>query len=297
MLAIVIPYYKLAFFEATLQSLENQIDKRFKVYIGDDASPEDPSILLEKYRGKFDFVYHRFENNLGGTSLTQQWNRCIAFLDNEKWIMILGDDDYLGTNAIQEFYKSYSQIQENNINVIRYATQSISNGVFSPLFSHCKFEKSKDFIFRKLKGGTRSSLSEYVFNKEKLFQIQFKELPMGWHSDELAILEVSEFSTVYTINEATVYINVSEFSISGSGKKYSMFKNKATIIFYRMLLDTYNSRFTKNELSDLVKLLSGAYFRCQSFYMFSHVVLYHLKYTSISELFKFCKKQIKKLIS
>lgn len=38
MLAIIIPYYKFTFFEATLQSLANQTDQRFKVYIGDDAS-------------------------------------------------------------------------------------------------------------------------------------------------------------------------------------------------------------------------------------------------------------------
>ena len=43
MLAIIIPYFKLLFFEETLQSLAIQTDKRFKVYIGDDASPEDPS--------------------------------------------------------------------------------------------------------------------------------------------------------------------------------------------------------------------------------------------------------------
>ena len=47
MLAIVIPYFKLTFFEETLQSLANQTDQRFKVYIGDDASLENPSDLLE----------------------------------------------------------------------------------------------------------------------------------------------------------------------------------------------------------------------------------------------------------
>jgi hypothetical protein len=35
MLAIVIPYYKRTFFEETLQSLANQTDKRFQVFIGD----------------------------------------------------------------------------------------------------------------------------------------------------------------------------------------------------------------------------------------------------------------------
>lgn len=296
MLAIVIPYYKLTFFEATLQSLANQMDKRFKVYIGDDASPENPEHLLKKYNGKFDFVYHRFESNLGSISLTQQWERCIALSGDEEWIIILGDDDYLGPNAIKEFYKSYNQIQENNINVIRFATQSISNGVFSPLFTHCKFEKSIDFIFRKLKGETRSSLSEYIFNKEKLFQVKFKELPLAWHSDELAILEVSDFSTVYTINEAVIYINVSEVSISGSGKKYNMLKNKATIIFFKTLIDNYKVKFSKNQLSDLVRLLSGSYFKSPGLNLFFHIASYHLKYTSLSEFSEFCKKQSKRKI-
>ncbi len=40
-LAIVISFYKIIFFEETLQSLANQIDKRFKVCIGNDASPSD----------------------------------------------------------------------------------------------------------------------------------------------------------------------------------------------------------------------------------------------------------------
>ena len=51
MLAIVIPFFKLTFFEETLQSLSTQTDKRFKVYIGDDASPEDCTALLQKFEG------------------------------------------------------------------------------------------------------------------------------------------------------------------------------------------------------------------------------------------------------
>ena len=73
MLAIVIPYYKRSFFKETLQSLANQTDKRFKVYIGDDASPENPLDLLEHYKGSFDFEYKRFETNEGATSLVKQW--------------------------------------------------------------------------------------------------------------------------------------------------------------------------------------------------------------------------------
>ena len=73
MLAIVIPYYKINFFEKTLSSLAQQTDQRFQVYIGDDESPVPPTELLEKYQGKFSFTYKRFKDNLGSVSLVKQW--------------------------------------------------------------------------------------------------------------------------------------------------------------------------------------------------------------------------------
>lgn len=51
-LAIVIPFFKLDYFEKTLESLANQTNKNFNLYIGDDFSPETPLKLLEKYKDK-----------------------------------------------------------------------------------------------------------------------------------------------------------------------------------------------------------------------------------------------------
>jgi len=84
MLAIVIPYYKITFFWATLQSLANQTNKQFKVYIGDDASLDNPTLLLQQFQDQFEFIYHRFETNIGSVSLVQQWNRCIDMSENEE---------------------------------------------------------------------------------------------------------------------------------------------------------------------------------------------------------------------
>lgn len=166
MLAIVIPYYKLTFFEATLESLASQTDQRFKVYIGDDASAENPSGLLEHYKGKFDFEYHRFKENLGGVSLTKQWERCIALSGNEEWLMILGDDDYLDENVIASWYKHYNSFC-NDSNIIRFATKIVNevSVVISNAFLHPEFETAGDSWYRKFKGQTRSSLSEYIFKR------------------------------------------------------------------------------------------------------------------------------------
>ena len=292
MLAIVIPYFKRTFFEVTLESLANQTDKRFKVYIGDDASPENPTDLLEKYKGKFDFVYHRFDDNLGSISLTQQWERCIALSGEEEWIMILGDDDVLGENVVEEFYSNLPEIKNKEINVVRFATQKIDkDGVgFSEIYTHPKLESSVDFLFRK----TRSSLSEYLFRKSKVIEIGFKNFYLGWFSDVLAVLEFSNFNEVYTINNESVYVRVSALSISGNQNNLKL-KAKAKFDFYYYLVSQKRSFFSemqkeellatilksyindKKQLQYLYKILKFflKYFHIQSFYRFIKSILYH----------------------
>lgn len=243
MLAIVIPYYRHTFFEATLLSLSLQTDKRFKVYIGDDASSEDPSNLLERYYGKFDFIYHRFEMNLGGTSLVHQWERCIDMVAEEEWMMILCDDDTIGYNCIDSFYEHITEVEQHKINVIRYATVVIDQNdtEISIVHTHPKYETSVDFLMRKFKGGTRSSLSEFIFKKKVLQEVKFKNFPLAWYSDILAVLEVSRFNLIYTINKAVVSFRWSGENIT-SRKDNLNLKNIGTFQFYYYLLDQ-NSKF------------------------------------------------------
>ncbi|PKP12502.1 MAG: glycosyltransferase family 2 protein [Bacteroidetes bacterium HGW-Bacteroidetes-3] len=251
MLAIVIPYYKLTFFEATLQSLANQTNQRFKVYIGDDASPENPLALLENYKDKFDFQYHRFEENLGGISLVKQWERCIAMAGNEDWMMILGDDDVLENNCFAAFYENLNEIEALKINVIRFATKII-NSISEPIskvHSHPKLENSIDFLMRKFKGGTRSSLSEYVFKKQIVDTIKFKDLPLAWASDTLGVVEFSENRNIYTINDALVSFRLSGKNITSQAD--SIEKNEAWFQFYDYLLTNYGKQYSQ----ELVNML------------------------------------------
>lgn len=252
MLAIIIPFYKLTFFEATLQSLANQTDKRFKVYIGDDASSEDCTFLLQKFEEHFDFIYHRFEINLGGTSLTQQWERCIALSKNEEWLMILGDDDVLGENVVEEFYKQYHYFQ-NSSNVVRFATQSIDNinNKVSKVFLHPVWEPAATSFYRKFKGLSRSSLSEYIFTRNSFTKFHFKNYPLAWHSDDLAWIDFSNKKPIYSINEAIISINVSDLSLSGMNTNLNL-KNEASLQFYEDIIRNKLSQFSKKQSLDLL---------------------------------------------
>lgn len=253
MLAIVIPFYKLFFFEETLQSLGNQTDKRFKVYIGDDASPENPINLLEKYQGQFDFVYHRFESNFGGTSLVKQWERCITKIENEKWIMILGDDDYLEENVVASWYKNYDAF-DNKSFVIRFASKSVNmklDGIISDSFTHPLWEKATDSYYRRFKGFTRSTLSEYVFYKESFLKYGFHDFPLAWHSDDAAWLDFSNNKPIYTIDDSIIFIRISNINISGKQDNHNS-KCLATEEYFKYIIGQKLKFFKKNHRLELL---------------------------------------------
>lgn len=248
MLAIIIPYYKIRFFEATLQSLALQTDKRFKVYIGNDASNEDPTQLLEKFKNQLDFDYQYYETNLGSISLTQQWERCMTQVQEEDWVIILGDDDTIDSNCVALFYQNRDLVESKNCKVIRYATKVIdhNDAALSGIYTHPEYETSTDFLIRKFRGGTRSSLSEFVFNKEVLLKHKFKDLPLAWFSDILAVLEVSNFGLIYTINESVVQFRWSGDNITSMTDNLVL-KNEGTFQFLYYLLDKKTSFFNNDQ--------------------------------------------------
>lgn len=300
MLAIIIPYFKLTFFDATLKSLANQTNQLFKVYIGDDASPENPVDLLEKYQGQFDYEYHRFDTNLGSISLTQQWERCIALSGNEEWIMILGDDDVLGNNVVEEFYGNLPEIKREGVNVVRYATRIDDENKqnLSQLYLHPKLEKATDFFYRRLLNKTRSSLSEYVFKRSIYKKYSFYNYDLAWHSDDRAWFDFSEFKYIYTINTSSINFRLSQFNISRENFMISQ-KQDATLMFYRYIIRQHLFRFKsfqrkalllnyeqlvyKRNQADFLFWLSTFLLFLRSFYFiqgvkFTRRFLIHLKY-------------------
>ncbi|SHG06975.1 Glycosyltransferase involved in cell wall bisynthesis [Flavobacterium segetis] len=260
MLAIVIPYYKIRFFEATLQSLADQKDKRFKVYIGNDASKDNPAALLEKYQNQFDFDYQYYNNNLGSIYLTQQWERCLTQVQEEEWVMFLCDDDVLDSNCVTSFYKNLDEIIKNKVNVIRYATVVIdqNNLPLSDVYKHPELERSTDFLMRKFKGGTRSSLSEFIFKTSVLKEVQFKNFPLAWYSDILAVVEVSNFELLYTINEVVVYFRLSGDNITSKTDNLVL-KNVGTFGFYHYLLKEKSAFFNESEIAVLKQKLEKTF--------------------------------------
>lgn len=254
MLAIVIPYYKLHFFESTLASLAAQYNQNFNVYIGNDASPEDPWETINRYREKIKIEYKKFEENFGENSLVKQWDRCIEMTKNEEWIMILGDDDVLEPNVVSSFYKHLPHFG-TSANVIRYSTRIITEEPYhvSDAFNHPVWESPTAAHFRRATGKTRSSLSEYIFGKSDYERYGFFDFPLAWHSDDRAWLEFSENKPIYSINDACVLIRNSHLNISGRTDNEEQ-KHQASMAFYRYLLFEQLPNYDKDQRLVIIKL-------------------------------------------
>lgn len=252
-LAITIPYYKIAFFKDTLESLENQTCKDFSLYIGNDCSPDDPIELIEEILQTTVYHYKRFSENLGGKSLVKQWERVIDESEEEEWILILGDDDILSGNFVEEFYYNIKSAEDSHCNVIKFSQCWIDDkGIQLNDFTfYPKFIDPAEHLGYKILNAARSSLSEHVFRKKQLAKIKFKDFPLGWAADDVAVFEISQRNPIYFINEAKVYVRVSNENISGRRDNLDKKKN-AKIIFEKYLIKNHYRKLTKETLKKLV---------------------------------------------
>ena len=243
----------MQYFSECMESLAAQTNKNFKVYIGDDASPEDPLEIIEGFRDSLSIFYHRFNENLGGTALTRQWHRCVDLSASEKWLMILGDDDYLSSNYVEEFYKNLKEVEDRNIKVVHFGSRVIRSpsGEISKLYKHPKIEKSTDFFFRKFLDFSRGSLTEQIFRRDAYNKHGFRNFPLGWGADNFAWLDFTEFGEIYSINSATAYFRISDYNISRGGYQEEL-KQKTKYDYFTLIIANYLQEFKKSQRKALL---------------------------------------------
>jgi len=255
-LAIVVPYYKIDFFEQTLLSIYQQTDKRFTLYIGNDLSPNNPLQLIDKYFDKNDYQYFDYKENLGGKNLASQWERILENV-TEEWFQILGDDDMIADNFVEEFYKNIDQIENQKISIVKISQYFIDeNSIQSTnLSSNPQIISTKTFLEGKFLKFERSSLSEHIFKLSEYKKYLFKKYPLAWHSDDMAVVQLSIPNGIYFINSTNVLVRFSKKSISGdtNNNKNNDLKEEASYLFFADILNNYYKYIYKENVKTFLK--------------------------------------------
>jgi len=262
-LVIVIPAYKAKFLRETLESIAWQTDKRFTVYVGDDASPDNIKEICDDFTDRFDLFYKRFDENLGHISLVGHWNRCIE-LSSEPWTWLFCDDDVMESGCVEMFYETIER-EGDTYSVLRFNTITINDAgevrIVNP--PHPFIESGGQFIYHRLKYERLSYVSEYIFSR-KAFQKNngMVDFPIGYCSDDASWLAFSGESGILTIQGAYVFWRWGAYNITPSGAKYQSDRIKAIFSFVNWLDEFTEKNGTGNRYltRDMIKNLSQSWF-------------------------------------
>jgi len=238
-LAIVIPAFKARFFAQTLQSLHAQTDRRFRIYIGDDASPENiAEIVRDSGLTRSQAEYHRFAVNFGSSNLVDHWKRCVE-LTYETWIWLFSDDDIAEPNCVEEFYRSLSTTG-TKYNLYRFDCSPIDrDGKFlkeNPI--HPQEQGGWDFVMGRLARTSQSTMQEVIFRRSTYLEIGgFPSFPKAWNVDDAFIFKMCIVTPMRKVDRARIHwrssgINISSPNIPGLGSE----KLQATMEFAEWLL-------------------------------------------------------------
>lgn len=239
MLAVIIPYYKKQFFYKTLLALALQTDKRFHVYVLDDASPESPSDVVNVFKNDLEISYKRFDENYGHFSPARHWNRCLTEVALEEWVCFLPDDDVPTRNFVAAFYHGISTLKDIDI----FCMPSMiftSDDPPSLDLNHelsCSALSVDDFYMKQLKGEAHgSSLGDNFFRLTRLLEVGgFREFPKAISSDHAAILEVAGDKDIGVLRGAVLWFRMSGLNIS-SKVDDSLIKLAARKAFLELLI-------------------------------------------------------------
>lgn len=298
-LAIVIPAFKIDFFERSLASIHAQTNKDFNLYVIVDGSKEDFDSVIRQYSFPGKFIFHTFPNNLGKKDLVEAWNRCLEFVENENWIWLFSDDDEMDIHCVQWFYDKIIEDNER-YDLYRFNNVKINENsqVISKISKHPEIESSESFLRRRLHYQTSNFVSEYIFNRNRFYECGgFVSFPAAWATDDATWIQLGLKKNIYTLQGGIVKWRKSFINISGirGDKSLRRKKKAASIMFVNWacrVCQTNNFNIQDEEFLEwfLIMLKIIGYKRNKLVYPISVVKLRTFKFSTIYLNIKFIYK-------
>lgn len=245
LLSIIIPAYKGKFLEESLRSIVKQTDQRFRVYVGDDASPEGlEEIVWRSGLCPNRLVYHRFETNLGKDSLVKHWERCIA-LSKEPWIWLFSDDDLMEPSCVSSFFQTLEETN-HKYDLYRFDTVIINekDQIISMNPPHPQRESWNEYLFFFLNNWRLSNQQELIFRRSAFEKIGgFIDFPLAWWSDIAFTIACSIRTGIAKIEGSRLLMRKSNINISSmDAPKIYQLKLMALLQFTKWLVKFIESQ-------------------------------------------------------
>jgi glycosyltransferase involved in cell wall biosynthesis len=233
--SIGIPAFKSIFLKECIDSILSQNYANFELIIINDCSPYPIKEIVSEYT---DERIRYFENiiNTGAENVVDNWNKCLEKSTGDYFIL-MGDDDKLDTNYLEEFINLIRDYPNLGIyhcrsKIINEESVPVSITTINP-----KFENVYDFILSFLQPGHRQFISDFVYRADELKSVGgFYKLPHAWASDYLSALIACRNKGIAHTNQAVFNYRTNRYSITSSNSLDDIWsKSQATIKYAKWI--------------------------------------------------------------
>ena len=235
-IAVIIPAYKPDYLTSSLNSLANQTDKDFAIYIGDDCSPFDLFTIIQPFNETLDITYVRFENNLGQNDLVAHWNRCLNLMKGEECFIMFSDDDLMEAACISTLKEALKRFDEDvfhfNLQIIDKQGKQTGVPKFFP-----NLLSSLDFFELLCSGEIEARIPEFAFKTNHFIKEGgFENFQQAIRTDNATVIKCAFSKGIRTVEGPHVLwrdsgINISSSVGSKSKERYQIFLSTSVSFF------------------------------------------------------------------
>ena len=222
LVSIAIPAYKKKWLKEAIVSALSQDYPNIEVIIVDDHSPQNLREVVVPFLIDKRVSYYYNEINLGGKSVTNNWNKCLEYVNGE-FFVLLCDDDVLMPNFVSELLKLAHKYPKCNIfhgERVLYHENTYS---FESMESWPEYESFVDFQKEKKKVKRKHTITEFLYRSRCIKEKKYIVFPVGYFSDDASILEIVATGGIASSQTPLVKIRISDDQIS-SEEKYPIEK-------------------------------------------------------------------------
>lgn len=292
-LAIIIPAYKITYFDTALNSLAKQTCRDFNVYVGDDCSPANLKKVVDRYQELLPIFYTRFDNNIGSKNIVKQWERCVALSQNEKWIWLFSDDDVADLTCVENFYKT-TNLNNDRFDVYRFNTVVI--GEEGEVIRHRAQgpvnESSEEMAYFLLMDQRGNSMQDHIFSRQVYQEsggFVFTDYAQG--ADWATSILFSSKKGISIIPDSKLYWRLSSSNISGSALSQRSKMFSGHLQFISWILKHFKYLKTSHSSITYCMIRNSARFNL------INVIIHHYRGLTKENLWKFIPYMRKELHS
>ncbi len=246
--SVCIPAYKSRFLSECIASILGQSYADFEVIVVNDCSPEPIEGIVRSFADSR-IHYYENEHHIGAERLTDNWNRCVALAEGE-FVMIMGDDDRLEPDYLEEFMALMARYPGLDVYHCRSLVIDDQGNALRLTPAGPSFERVCDHIWHRLNQWRSQYISDFVYRMEALRSAGgCYALPLAWGSDDITAYRACGEKGIAHTNRPVFNYRSNAWSITSTGNDLE--KMRANLL-YGVWLRDFLANHTPHETERVV---------------------------------------------